>query len=93
LREATELVAFVRALPFQGWGGVACAGRSAAFIASGCALSGCGARVNWTGAGNLLWMLKPLAVSGFHGCEAASKDHEVSSPATIRSFAMGVRVQ
>jgi vibriolysin len=67
--------------------------RASAFIASGYALSGCGALVNWTGAGNLLWMLKPVAVSDFHGCEAASKDHEFSSPATIRTFAMGIRVQ
>jgi vibriolysin len=56
-------------------------------LSAGYALSGCGAFVNWSGAGNLLWRIKPVN----SGCSAASKDHIDSSPASISSYAMGLR--
>ena len=65
---------------------------STAILPSGYALSGCGAFVNWSGAGNLLWKIKPVNPSTQHGCEAASKDHVYSSPATIRTYAIGIAV-
>lgn len=61
-------------------------------VSFGYALSGCGARVNWSGAGNLLWKLIPSTVSTLHGCTAASKDLLYSSSATITTYALGVRV-
>lgn len=56
-------------------------------LSAGYALSGCGAFVNWSGAGNLLWRIKPVN----SGCSAASKDHIDSSPASISSYAIGLR--
>ncbi len=73
--------------------------KSFAPLSTSFALTSCGALVNWSGYGNLLWELKPVNAKAIapavppYGCEAGSKDHEVSSPATIRSFAMGIRVQ
>ena len=61
-------------------------------LASGLALSGCGALVNWSDAGNLLWKIKPVNTSTQHGCEAASKDHNIASPATITTYAVGIGV-
>ncbi|MCO7223354.1 hypothetical protein [Pleionea sp. CnH1-48] len=61
-------------------------------VQHGYALTGCGAKVHWSGAGNLLWKLKPLTQISQHGCEASSKDHSHSSPATITSYALGIKV-
>lgn len=58
---------------------------------SGYALSGCGAFVNWSGAGNLLWKIKPVGTGATSGCEVASKDHRTSSPASIYGYAIGLR--
>ena len=63
--------------------------RGSASVGSAFARTGCGALVNWTGTGNLLWMLKPIAG---RGCEAAAKDDTVSSQASIRTTAVGIRV-
>ncbi|RYZ42185.1 MAG: peptidase M4 family protein [Myxococcaceae bacterium] len=54
---------------------------------SGYALSGCGAFVNWSGSGNLLWRIRPF--NG--GCTVASKDHIESSPASISGYSLGLR--
>jgi vibriolysin len=56
-------------------------------LSTGYALSGCGAFVNWSGAGNLLWRIKPVN----SGCAVASKDHIDSSPASISGYAIGLR--
>lgn len=56
-------------------------------LSAGYALSGCGAFVNWSGAGNLLWRIKPVN----SGCSVASKDHIDSSPASISGYAIGLR--
>jgi Subtilase family/Peptidase inhibitor I9 len=61
-------------------------------LANGYALSGCGAYVNWSGNGNLLWKIKPWTpTAGKAACEASSKDHVVSDPATIAIYSMGLR--
>jgi hypothetical protein len=59
-------------------------------VQEGYALAGCGARVNWSGAGNLLWKIKPLGLPTQRSCEVASKDHNAASPATIDAFAVGL---
>lgn len=61
-------------------------------VPAGYALTGCGAQVNWSGAGNVLWKIKPSVNAGQLGCEAASKDHLTSSPATINSHAVGIKL-
>jgi len=55
----------------------------------GWTLSGAGARDNWTGAGNLLTTVLPLAL----GCRAKGKDHLESDPASLTAFVIGIRVK
>lgn len=55
-------------------------------VPSGYSLIGGGARVNWTGAGNLLVYSYPS--SNFWN--VGSKDHNVASPATIEAWAIGI---
>jgi vibriolysin len=59
-----------------------------ATLGAGYALSGCGAFVNWTGAGNLLWQIKPASATT---CTVASKDHNISAPASISGYTIGIR--
>lgn len=59
-----------------------------ATLASGYALTGCGAYVNWAGQGNLPWKIKP---QGPGACGVASKDHINSDPASIYGYAIGLR--
>lgn len=66
---------------------------STANVDYGYALSGCGARVNWEGIGNLLWRLVPSSYSNLHGCTASSKDHVNYSPATIDTYAVGIQLR
>lgn len=57
------------------------------------ALTGIGATVDWRtygSAGNLLWKLEPRADLG--GASVASKDHVISSPATVTGHAIGIRL-
>ena len=61
-------------------------------VSPGYALVGCGAEVHWSGAGNLLWKLKPATQGSQHGCDAASKDHTHVSPATITAYAVGLKL-
>lgn len=61
-------------------------------VPSGYALTSCGAQVNWSGAGNVLWKIKPVVNAGQLGCEVASKEHLTSSPATINSHAVGIQL-
>ncbi len=72
----------------SGTSGVAAHPSHTVNLSNGYALSGCGAYVNWSGAGNLLWRIKP---SGPSSCAAASKDHMYSSWASITSYALGIR--
>ena len=59
---------------------------------AGYALSGCGAFVNWSGAGNLLWRIQPFLSGGTQtACSMASKDHVQPSPASIYGYAIGIR--
>ena len=59
----------------------------------GYALTGCGANVHWSGAGNLLWKLVPSSSGSLHGCTGASKDHKRYSPATITTYGIGIRME
>lgn len=62
-----------------------------AFILDGrYVLVGGGARVNWTGDGNLLTASFPH-LSGTGEWIASSKDHDVSDAATITTYAIGLR--
>jgi vibriolysin len=56
-------------------------------VAAGFMLVGGGARVNWTGAGNLLTASFPSGNDWI----ASSKDHDISDPADISVFAIGIR--
>jgi serine protease len=59
---------------------------------AGYALTGCGAFANWSGAGNLLWRIRPSSPgAGLTACAVASKDHLVSSPATITGYSIGLK--
>lgn len=57
-------------------------------VAQGYKVVGCGARVNWSGAGNLLTALYPNGAA--QSCIARSKDHILSSPASISAWAIGL---
>jgi vibriolysin len=70
--------------------GVAAHPSSTTIVTPGFALTGCGAYVHWSGAGNLLWKLVPRTSTATPGCTAASKDHDISSPASITSYSLGV---
>ncbi|MBV8370353.1 MAG: hypothetical protein JO036_15710 [Candidatus Eremiobacteraeota bacterium] len=59
-----------------------------ATLPDGYHLTGGGASVNWTGAGNLLTASFP---SGDLTWEARSKDHDVPDPAVITAYAIGIR--
>lgn len=57
-------------------------------IDSGYVMTGGGAKVTWKGAGNLLTASFPSSELSW---EARSKDHDISSPATIQAYAIGLR--
>jgi hypothetical protein len=69
-------------------GGPANHPRATAALPSGYVLTGGGALVHWTGAGNLLTASFPSTASSW---EARAKDHGVSSPAWITAYAIGIR--
>jgi hypothetical protein len=52
-------------------------------VLPGFVLTGGGAEVHWTGAGNLLWQLRPTTETTNQDFTAGSKDHEHVSPATL----------
>ncbi len=62
------------------------------YLPPGCIVTGGGARDNWTGQGNLLTGSYPLFGS-IHGWEAEGKDHEVSDPASITVWAIGLEIE
>lgn len=60
---------------------------------AGYALTGCGAYVNWAGGyGNLLWQVQPTMSTTSASCTAQSTEHIYSSPATINTYAVGIKV-
>lgn len=59
-------------------------------VRDGYAMTCGGARVNWTGAGNLLTASFPATDTVW---EARSKDHGASDPATITAYAIGIRAR
>jgi hypothetical protein len=69
--------------------GVAPHPRSTATLPDGFVITGGGAEVHWKGAGNLLWDLEPNA----GGFTAASKDHDISDPSSITTYALGIQLQ
>ena len=60
-----------------------------AVLPDGFVLTGGGALVHWTGAGNLLWQLEP----NLGAFTAGSKDHDAPDPSTLTPFALGVQLQ
>jgi hypothetical protein len=61
-------------------------------VPSGYVLTAGGARVNWSGAGNLLTSTRsPYSCCPFTTWTVASKDHVKSSPATIEAYAIGIK--
>lgn len=59
-----------------------------ATLPDGYTMTGGGARVNWSGAGNLLTASYPIDTRTW---EARSKDHEKSSPANVTAYVIGVK--
>lgn len=66
--------------------------RATADVSSGFALTGGGAEVHWTGAGNLLWQLRPTTETAFQDFTAGSKDHQHTSPATLTAYSIGIKL-
>jgi vibriolysin len=60
----------------------------AATLPAGYVLTGGGAQVHYTGAGNFLTASYPVGNSGW---EARGKDHAISDPAAITAYAIGLR--
>jgi hypothetical protein len=65
---------------------------SVANVDPGFALTGTGARVNWSGAGNLLWMIRPTTSTANQEVTVGSKDHNVVSPATINAYSLAIKI-
>jgi len=59
-----------------------------AVLPAGFLLTGGGAFVNWHGAGNLLTASFPASNTSW---EVRSKDHDISDPAQITAYAIGIR--
>lgn len=61
-------------------------------IDPGFALTGAGAKVNWQGAGNLLWRIRPTTTTGNQDVTVGSKDHVTASPATIVAYSLAIKI-
>jgi hypothetical protein len=61
-------------------------------MTDGFALTGGGADVHWTGAGNLLWRLEPTTSTANQEFRASAKDHDVPDPSSMTVFALGIRI-
>ncbi len=66
---------------------------SAVNVATGHALSSCGASVNYNGYGNMLWKIQPRSASGNNSCSASSKDLNVGDRSSITTYALGIKVK
>lgn len=62
--------------------------QAVATLPEGYTMTGGGAFVNWHGAGNLLTASFPTSDASW---EARSKDHDISDPAAITAFVIGIR--
>jgi hypothetical protein len=66
-------------------------------LPDGFALTGAGARVNWQvspfSEGSLLWRLAPTTNTANQEVRASAKDHLQYSPATITTYALGIRIR
>lgn len=97
-KQSVEAIAVVLYDPNNEWdvvveqatGGVAAHPSAQVRVRDGYVMTGGGARVNWTGAGNLLTASFP-ATNGVW--EARAKDHRVSDPAAITVYAIGLRAK
>lgn len=67
---------------------------STASLQQGFALTGGGAEVHWTGAGNLLWRLEPVTLQDQETQQfiASSKDQDIDDPSTITTYALGIQI-
>lgn len=61
-------------------------------LLDGFVLTGIGAEVRFDGQGSLLWRLEPTVNGNQSGVTASSKDHKASDPATIKAWAIGIRM-
>jgi hypothetical protein len=66
---------------------------SEAELEPGFALCGGGAEVHWKNNGNLLWSLEPATGTNRQSFTGRSKDHMVSDPSTITTYAMGIQIR
>ncbi|WP_395794532.1 S8 family peptidase [Aquimonas sp.] len=66
--------------------------QAAVDVPTGYARSGCGAFLDWSGAGSLLWRIQPTFGEQGAGCTLSAKDHLTPSPAGLLGYAIGVRV-
>jgi hypothetical protein len=73
---------------FSAEGGVAAHPMAAVNLPTDFVLTSGGARVNWTEPGNLLTASFPAGATGW---EARAKDHDVSSPASVTVYVIGIR--
>jgi len=55
-------------------------------------LTGIGAEARSNEPGSLLWRLEPAIGGSEPGVTASAKDHEVSSPGTVKAWAIGARL-
>jgi hypothetical protein len=61
-------------------------------IAAGYAPTACGAKVNWSGYGSLLWLMRPWYGGSGATCSGAGKEHHSPSSATIDVHSIGIAV-
>jgi hypothetical protein len=59
-----------------------------ATVSEGYLMTGGGARVNWSGSGNLLTASYPIDTQTW---EVKSKDHAISSPANVTTYVIGIK--
>ncbi len=65
--------------------------QATANLGQGFAITGGGAKVDYSGAGSLLWKLEPTQTDS-QDFTAASKDQVEPDPATITSYVLGIRI-
>jgi Subtilase family/Peptidase inhibitor I9 len=57
--------------------------------------TGCGAKALWTGAGSLLWRLRPFPnpyTNTQSGCQVGARQHIIPDPSSVQAWAIGIRV-
>lgn len=61
-------------------------------VLPGFVLTGGGADVHWRDPGNMLWKLRPAVETTNQDFNAGSKDHQVTSPASLTVYSIGIRI-